>query len=1270
MTESTLQSQLQRIALAHTRIRLSRWLAFCWAGAALSSGLALLLHKATGWWSPQVLPILLGATALAAGITWLRARRNVPAYRWIAQQIEREDPKLKTLLLAAVEQQPDKATGQLNYLQERVILEALRANQDKPWVQKPTERLFFAQCSQWAAFALFAGIWAALAIVTPRGASALNLAQSRSVTITPGNTTLERGSSFVVLARFRDRMPAKATLVLRSAADKTQRIPLAKNLDDPVFGGSVPEVKADATYLVEYDESQSETFQVKVFDFPALRRADAQLNFPEYTGLPAKKIEDTRRLSAVEGTVVDYSFQLNKPVATAQLVAKDKSVLPLVPDPGRSNVYHAKLTLAQSQRYELHLMDDAGRTNKTPSDILIDVLPNRPPELKLASPRRDIRVSPLEEVTFQAQASDDFGLQSYGLAYTLAGQETKFIELGKMAPATEKRQLDYLLSLEELVAEPDQLLTYYIWADDLGPDGKIRRTSGDMYFAEVRPFEEIFREGQPPSANEESNNQNSNGQSSQSEKLAELQKQIINATWKLQRRETAAKPSAEFKKDATVVQESQEKALEQAREMRSKAENPRLKPFIETALKEMEKALDQLTESTAKNSTKPLPPALAAEQSAYQALMKLQAREYEVTRNRNRNQQSASQASQRAQQQVDQLELKQTENRYETQRQASSPQNPEQREQLQVLNRLKELAQRQQDLNERLKELQTALQEAKTEQERDAVRRQLKRLREEEQEVLSDVDELRQRMNRPENQGQMAEARDRLEQTRSEVRRAAEQLEQEAVSQALASGTRAQRDLQQLRDDFRKKTSSQFSEEMRQMRSEARQLAQNEDEIGQKLESMSRAPRKSLNDSAERGQLAGRLNEQRSGFTNLLNNMRQVTEQAEAAEPLLAKQLYDTVRKTDQGKFNGAVTNTSELLRRGFVPQAIQLERQTRPILDELKSGVERAAESVLGDEGEALRMARNELDELTRQIEEEMARSDTNQSASAQSGSPTAGQRPTAQANAGRGGTNSPSASAQNKTNGQPASAQNGGPSDPSRRSPGANPQDRAQAGAPGSSPRDTEQQAQSAQSGQGQRSGQRGGQRGGGRGGEPQQASAAQPGTPQRRSLGDPSANNNPRTAQNQGGQRGQRGGQPGGQPGGQRGGQPGGLQNLLEGGGSGGGGTGPLTGAEYTNWSDRLRDVEEMVDSPELRNRLAQVRDRARGMRAEFKRHSKEPQWALVRAEIAGPLAEVRSRINEELARRSSNDSLVPIDRDPVPNKYSELVRRYYEKLGSSE
>jgi hypothetical protein len=45
-------------------------------------------------------------------------------------------------------------------------------------------------------------------------------------------------------------------------------------------------------------------------------------------------------------------------------------------------------------------------------------------------------------------------------------------------------------------------------------------------------------------------------------------------------------------------------------------------------------------------------------------------------------------------------------------------------------------------------------------------------------------------------------------------------------------------------------------------------------------------------------------------------------------------------------------------------------------------------------------------------------------------------------------------------------------------------------------------------------------------------------------------------------------------------------------------------------------------------------------------------------------------LRERVQEELARRESKDALVPIDRDPVPSRYSELVRRYYEQLGKSE
>ena len=88
----------------------------------------------------------------------------------------------------------------------------------------------------------------------------------------------------------------------------------------------------------------------------------------------------------------------------------------------------------------------------------------------------------------------------------------------------------HMLDFESLHAAPDQLLTYFFWAEDIGPDGQPRRTSGDMFFAEVRPFEEIFRQGeQPPSGsaeNEEQEGEQGNAQAS--DQLAELQKEVIN----------------------------------------------------------------------------------------------------------------------------------------------------------------------------------------------------------------------------------------------------------------------------------------------------------------------------------------------------------------------------------------------------------------------------------------------------------------------------------------------------------------------------------------------------------------------------------------------------------------------------------------------------------------------------------------------------------------------------------------------------------------------
>src|SRR2546430_1402273 len=85
------------------------------------------------------------------------------------------------------------------------------------------------------------------------------------------------------------------------------------------------------------------------------------------------------------------------------------------------------------------------------------------------------------------------------------------------------------------------------------------------------------------------------------------------------------------------------------------------------------------------------------------------------------------------------------------------------------------------------------------------------------------------------------------------------------------------------------------------------------------------------------------------------------------------------LRHSNQDEINKSLDFSSELVQRGFLSQAGQFEQRARQNIDELKRGVEKAAENVLGDDVEALRLAKRELDDLSRRLEKEIAQADTN---------------------------------------------------------------------------------------------------------------------------------------------------------------------------------------------------------------------------------------------------------------------------------------------------
>jgi len=1217
--ELRLRRHLERVDERLARVGCERATAIVWIAFAV---LALALHAArgiTGWPVTVTAGVLLalGVVCVLGLRRFVARRRRAPMT--VARLVEQRFPDLDTSLLAAAELEPDLPGGQYGFLARRLVDDVMRKARHQHWAEEVgSARLPAVRGLHVAGVLAFAASLALLFCaerIVP-GASPAERAGTTpgaAVVVLPGDVEIEAGRSVLVTAEFDpSRVPGAAELVYRPDGGEPERAPMSRSLDDPVFGARLATIREHLTYHVEWRGGATRTYRLTVFERPELVRADVVLRYPEYTGRAERRIEDTRRITAPEGTWATVVCRLNKAVVEATFTDEATgAATPLVVDPANALERSATFQLTRSMRIVLTLVDDAGRTSAKTVVIVFHVTENDRPALRLTS-AGDLRVSPIEELALRARLSDDYGLERFGVSYRVGGEASVEVVLGAAVGRGAQVEAEHTIALEELGAEPAQLVSYHFWAEDRDQEGELRRTSSDLFFAAVRPFEEVFRQAEPPPGGGEGGGGGGGaGGAEGAAEVAELQRDVVLATWNLIRR--GVDDAGTFEADVAVIQEAQQLARDRLDELGGDdAMNPlRAVDDADATLleigRQMDRALRELARARAEVAIEPLYDALAAEQAADQALLELSEEELQVARANSQGQGSGSGRGGPSQAQLGELELDAEQNRYETQ----SAARPERaldddvaRETRQALSRLKELARRQADLNERVRELAAELQAAETEAEHEELRRRLKRLQEAQEEILRDTDELAQRMEEaasrqglPEQRERLTEQSQQLAETRENERRASEALEEGRLSQALTEGSRASRGLSELEGELRDAAGGQLEDRMRAMQREARRIEAEEQRLAEALEETAAAARRSLREDTARAELQDALEQQAADLDELLTDAEQTVRDAETTEPLLAEELFEAVGEARNRRVAEALEMTREMLARGFPAQARAAERQASEGVRELREGIEAAAASVLGTGAEALERAQAELERLTRELESEIA--EARGAGALEPGEP-----------------------------GEPGEAGEPGEPGEASRAGGEPTQGGDEPGAGGEEP--------------GRGSGEAAGEPGQGRGGGGERVAEGEPAP---------------------------------GAPGGRRGAPrsltgPGPDQPETGGGGGLGGGRfagSPLTGEDFLDWSDRLRDVEEMLDDPELSAEAARVRSRARTVREEFKRHSKEPDWELVDEKIAVPLAELARRIADEVRRRRADDRLVPIDRDPVPPEFEEAVRRYYERLG---
>ena len=1196
MTGTVLERSLRNVIARLQKLRVLRSQTACWLLLLVPAiAVTLWLPATMGYTGPE-LPVLFGATIIGTILSRLLTKK--PSVNDAARLVEQTHPELNDAVLTAVQisQRPGKRPSVLAAM---AVQEADQLARQRDW----SHAVSGGKLAKWTllSFLSFVVMVSSVMAASRYGRDLIKPTQSAGVTsqkknaapstelvIEPGDVEIERGSALTVVAKFPAVVPTNAVLEFVDSEQNKRQLVMNETVDAGVFATRMEEIGIDGKYRVIYYDAdthneqpeKSAEFNVTTYVRPELEQVDAVVTPPAWTSRAQETIEDVMRMTVTEGSTVQLKLRLNKPVAIATLQPKDGPAIVLTPNAEDPSLVEATLVVMDSHAWIVQLLDTEGRTPKDEEQISIKVSRNQRPKIKVTFPGKDTNVSPLQEFLVEAMASDDFGITAFGMEYSLSGGELKELALNQTSSGAPSETIAPLLSttisheiiLEDLKAAPDDLLTYTFWASDIGPDGLERRSYSDILFAEVRRFEEIFRESQQQQSQQQQQqqqNQQQQQQGSAVDGVLKLQKEIISATWNTIRAEAEKRKNGSFTMDVSVISESQNQAIVQLEEsMEGVTEEPKLAALGERAMEEMTAAYEKLEDVKAGNESARLAAAMSIEQSIVQTLLKMRAAEFEVQQ---QQQGSGGGGGSASQQQLQQLELDNKRNRYETEQQAQQQQEQEQeqtqqqREQVQVLNRLKELARRQQMVNERLKQLESELRAATTEKEKEEIERQLKRLRDEQREMLRDVDELSERMEQaanpqqqqqPQSAQKKQEMQQQMEQARENVQQAARAMDAGNLAEAISQGTRAEREFEELKEDFRNQTSSQFDEAVRDLRDQARELSDQQEKLAQKLagndpdDDQTKQP--SLRPDRNREQLQKDVAEQRDRLNQVVDQTKQMIEQAEETEPLLSNKLYDTLRDLKDAKPDEALQATELLTSRGMWSQSQQAEQAARKGIEQLKEGIEKAADSVLGSEVESLRRAQSQLQDATEKLESEV----------------------------------------------QNASGEQGGVSP----LPVQNEQ-------PGQQPSEGKQP--------GEGLGQQGGRQ---NGGSTQQSSSLRNGGRE---------GNNPRGGANT---------------------------------------AGPLTGSnEFTEWSDQLRDIEEMLDDPELRNRVAQVRDRAKAMRAEFKRHGEQPQWDLVKSQLLGEMQSLQQRIAEELAKRDSDRAMVPIDREPVPEEFDSLVQKYYELLG---
>ncbi len=1213
----------------------------------------------------------------------VRAVRRRVSDAQVARLIEEKHGGLEERLVSAVEISDDRAGVASPAIAERLVNDA---NQRVAAVGLdeiiPQQRLWKMAGAAAACVGLFVGALmfgpkplssGVAQLITP--ASAVAATNALKISVKPGTARVPKGSDQQVTATLTNFNADAVMFFYRKLNDKNdqwvgQPMEPAKNKND--FTHFIFNIQDAIEYYVEANGVKTEVFKFDVADLPYVKRLDATLDFPAYTGLPSKTQEDSGDIAALKGTVATIKAILTGKAKAAFIVLKDGKKIEMKSSEQRlengqvESFFTGAVTVSETTSYHIELVSVDGDVYNGSNEHDITILEDQPPTVSFEKPGRDTRATSIEEVFTQAKAEDDYGVTSLELYFSVNGGEEKKIDLQKLKGAAKTLTEAHTFFLEEYELKPGDFISYYAKARDAQ-----REASSDIYFIEVKPFEKEFRQAQQQGGGG-GGEQNQNA-------LTKRQKEIIAATFRVNK-EQATYAADEKNENYNAVALSQEKLRDDTNALIERIKRrlggggegqkdfAKLVENLTEAAKEMNNALPELK---GKKADKALPP----EQRALQQLLRADAifREIQVAMGQ---QQGSGQQSQSAEELADlfELELDKMKNQYETLKREQKQQGQQQDDE--TKRKLEELARRQQkELEQQQRRQQSARNQGgggggSSRQQQDLIEETRKAARE-----LERLSRERRDQNLQEMSRQMNQAADEMQKAQAAGQN---NNQQESIAQQL----RALEKLEEARRRLDQSQRNRGGQSAQNLRQRAADAAAKQQQIQKDVEDLARKQQAGGNPNDQATQeMKRRLTERKEALANDVSSLEKDLDQSarglgqeqqktadqmrEAASNLRRNRVADRIRRNNQniqdGQF-GAAREGERIIQENLNQTAQQLKDAEQSAKNQKGAG---------GETEDALDKTRQLADNL-----ESMRRRMTE--------------------NPGQRGQQS----RQNSREGQQQGQQQGQQGQQSANNQGQQGQPQGQ------------NQGQQGQQQQGQQNGQQGQQQGKSQAGQQngQQQSAQQGGQQKGQQPGQQQGSQKGQQGQGQQGQQQSQGQQGQGQQGGQQGQQQGqGQQGGQQSGGQQGqqsatggqrsqnssrqnprnsmmpsGGGPPVSGDRPANsdrqlkseLAERLRDAEELRkqigrERGDLARDLDQAISQLRQMAEEINRndiHDDLQTAARLKTGIIDPLRQLEVELSRRLQAKLGKNNLRLSDEGAAPERYRRQVEQYYKRLSN--